>query len=406
MSRYIIFNNRNSEEMGLTMSGSTPLSIPIPKLSATQIDLSDGYIDTSRIDGVLHYQPRGIGYIFVYVIDAYDENDMAKSADKLNDEVKEKVDFFRDWAYEQTNRKLYDTLYCDPLSKSGYYFENAACTKFVAEKAIGNDVWLIQIQMEFTFNPYMYEFNAEPVDFVHFAGPTEDAVGMGQSVIRFYNRGTAQRMIWTNDNNTMCNINASPLIGPEYPSGKWYTGTLTFKPSAAGIYSGPIGFYWNHYMNYTYNGKTYSYRMDFAGIVSGNLSFMDSAKIVTPNEIGYTDQNGFVVRVNIEDLGTGANALSQLIDYNSDLLPASVIWGAAKIFDTPLDQEYVIHGVTKGPHTFQQVTGHDASSIQVVTKRFDEPFVLDDDSFNELRMDSTNFGFYTLSNSDTLRKVL
>lgn len=405
MSRYIIFNGRSTEDMGLVMSGSTPLTLPIPKRSSTEIEMSDGYIDTSRMDGKLHYNPRTISYIFVYEVDAYTEDGWAKSTEQLNSEIKDKADEIRAWSDEQTDRRLYDTLYCDPKTEKGYYFWNASVADLKVSKAIGNDVWLLQVEIAFAFDPYMYEYTANPVDFVNFAGPTDDAVGMGNVAVRIYNRGTNQRMIWVNDNNTIVKPSVNAALSSEYP-GMVFTGVLSFKPSTTGLYSGPIGFYWNHYMDYYFNGRLYKYRADVKEIVAGNVTFIESDKIVTPQEMGYTDQNGFQVRIIVEDIGDGTNTVGSLVNFTQAVLPFSIIWGAAKVFDTPLDQEYVIHGVTKGPHQFTQVTGHDASTIFSIVRNFEEPFVLDDDPFNELQMSSKDFGFYTLSNSDTLRKVL
>lgn len=401
MPRYIIFNNQSSLDKGLMMSGSTPLSDPTPKISALEIELSDGYVDTSRIDGNLHYGPREITYSFAQRIPAYSDDGLAINAVNMNKRCVKAIRAIQEWLMTKTDNKLYDTAYCTPWANDGYYFENAMCTSFRSAKGIGSREWIITYNVTFRCNPYLIEYGADPTQFVLFSGPTEDAVGMGQVAVRFYNRGTNQRMIWVNDNNYW--VEASKTGENSDP--EFYTADLIFKPAANSVYSGPVGFYLNHYVDFTLNNTLYKYRINAINVEAGNVSWITSDKLVTPNEMGYTDQAGFKLAISIYPVD-GTAPLANLLADNNNHFPFSVIWGTATVFDTPLDQEYIIRGHVKGEQTFQQVTGHDRETIEYVTRNFDETFQLDDDPYNELLMSTSNYGFYELDNPDVLRRSL
>lgn len=403
--RHIIFNGYSSEDKGLTMSGSTPISQPAPKISGTEIELADGYIDTSRIDGKLHYKTRGIGYAFTYVIDAYNQYDLAKDPLQMNKEAIEVEHDIREWLLAETDRKLYDTAYGDPDSEDkGYYFYNASVQSINMTKAMGQDKWVLQFQVAFACDPYMYEIGADPKEFVMFAGPTEDAAEEGMVKIRIYNRGTDQRMLWCNDNKQV--INAYELTRYSEDLSK-LTVQLTFKPAASGLYTGPIGFYLNHYFDFTFNNTTYSYHIDADSInfQRGVLTWVDSTKLVTQKEFGYTDETGFILTFDV--YCTNGLSLQQLSNRNSHNIPFTMVWGTARIFETDLSQAYIMTGVTKGDHSFDMVTGTDGhGGILTTNIPFEQPFIFDSDPYNELRMSSNNFGFYTLANEDTLKRRL
>jgi hypothetical protein len=401
MSRVIIFNNKNSwSDMGLVMSGATPLTYPTAKISALEIELSDGYVDTSRIDGNLHYGPREITYAFAQRVSAYDETyGMALSSSRMNQKCQAEIRKIHAWLHQKTDTKLYDTAYCTPSEHTGYYFVNAMVSSFRASKAIGQLEWIISYEVTFKFDPYMYEYDANPTKFVMFSGPTEDAVGMGQCAVRIFNKGTNQRMIWVNDNNSWLMTSAAT------ESDGTYTCDLTFKPAARDIYSGPIGFYLNHYMNWEYNGVDYKYHITSVNPIAGGVTFIDSEKIVTEREMGYTDQNGCKFQLAIHQ-SDGSAPIADLLAQTGNKFMFSFIWGTANVFDTPLDQPYIVLGKVKGEQTFLQVTGHDASTIEYVVRNFGDTFELDDDPYNELLMSTTNYGFYELDNPDVLRRSL
>ena len=401
MSRYIIFNGATSTSKGLTMSGSTPLSDPSPKVSALEIELSDGYVDTSRIDGNLHYGPRDITYAFAQTVPAYDMHGRAYSALEMNRLLANIVKTVRAWFFNNTDRKLYDTAYCDPTAQTGYYFDNAMVTSFRSSKSMGQDKWVIAYEVTFRCNPYLYEYGADPKKFVLFSGPTEAAVNMDRMSVRIYNVGTNQRMMWVNDNNTW--VNAKKDGGD---SSTFYTARINVTYPAKEIYSGPVGFYLNHYMELDFNGATYKYHINALNVEGTRpVTFIESDKIVTPREMGYSTQNGFEFAVSVY-ADTGSAPLDDLLAANDNNFVFQLIWGTATVFDTPLTQPYIILGHVKGDQTFQQVTGHDASTIQYVTRNFGETFELDNDPYNELLMTTSNYGFYELDNPDVLRRSL
>jgi hypothetical protein len=401
MPRTIIFNGYDSwSDKGLMMSGATPLSDPTAKISALEIELSDGYVDTSRIDCNLHYGPREITYAFAQTIPVYDDRGRAHNAVHMNKLCVEAIRAVQSWFHGNTNRRLYDTAYCNPATQTGYYFDNAMCTSFKSSKSIGDTKWVIAYQVTFRFNPYLIEYTANPTKFVLFGGPTEDAVGMNQMAVRIYNKGTNQRMMWVNDNNTQ--VDAIKTGGD---SSTFFTARITFVPPAKEIYSGPVGFYLNHYMDFTLNNVLYKYRINAINVQDGNVTFVESDKLVTPNEMGYTDQAGFQFDVSIYPV-EGTASLDTMLAQNDNKFPFSLIWGTATVFDTPLDQPYIVLGHVKGDQTFQQVTGHDASTIEYVTRNFGDTFTLDDDQYNELLMSTSNYGFYELDNPDVLRRSL
>lgn len=412
--RTIIFNGENAATaFGLVMSGSTPLTIPTPKRSALEIELSDGYIDTSRIDGTLHYSPRTIKYAFSQVLNVYDVEHYpsydhvggyARSTSEMQEIVIRKVKQIREWLFNDTTRKLYDTAYCNVLNQTGYYFDNVTCSGFNVSRSMSPDKWVLAYEVEFMFDPYLIELGAEPVTFATFAGPTDFSFSDGAVKIRFYNTGTNQRMAWVNDN--------EEIIGDVTYNGKYvqdgttyYKASLTFKPPAKYVYSGPVGFYFNHFMTLFIDDTAYSYHVANLSVVSGNLTFISSPKIHTENEFGYTDQAGFQINLNI--VADDGSDLDAMLADNNNKFVFSIIWGTATVFDTPLDQEYIIRGHVKGDQTFTQVTDTDhQGTIYYVIKNFDEPFQLDDDPFNELRMSTSSYGFYELCNPDVLRRSL
>lgn len=400
MSRYIIFNNATSVSKGLTMSGSTPLSDPVAKVSALEIELSDGYVDTSRIDGNLHYGPRDITYAFAQTVYAYDSHGRAYSANEMNQKLVDAVRTVRTWFFTKTDCKLYDTAYCDPINQTGYYFENAMVASFRSSKSMGQDKWVIAYEVTFRCNPYLYEYGANPKKFVLFSGPTEAAVGMDQMAVRIYNAGTNQRMIWVNDNNTW--VNARKTGGD---SSTFFTADISMTYPAREIYAGPIGIYLNHYMTLDFNGTIYKYHINALNVNQGAVTFIQSDKLVTPNEMGYSDQNGFTFAVSIY-ADDGSAPLDDLLAANDNNFPFSLIWGTATVFDTPLNQPYIVQGHVKGDQTFRQVTGHDAATIEYIVRNFGETFYLDNDPYNELLMSTSNYGFYELNNPDVLRRSL
>jgi hypothetical protein len=265
---------------------------------------------------------------------------------------------------------------------------------------MGQDKWLIAYEVTFRCNPYLYEYGANPKKFVLFSGPTEAAVGMDRMSVRIYNSGTNQRMMWVNDNNTI--VNAEKTGGD---SSTFFTADIHMTYPAKDIYNGPIGIYLNHYMSFDLDGTVYKYHIGALNVNHGAVTFIQSDKLVTPNEMGYSDQNGFVFAVSIY-ADDGSAPLDDLLAANDNNFPFSLIWGTATVFDTPLNQPYIVQGHVKGDQTFRQVTGHDAATIEYIVRNFGETFYLDDDPYNELLMSTSNYGFYELNNPDVLRRSL
>lgn len=420
-ARYIVINGSSSRALGLIMAGSTPVSTVTPKLSSLSVQYSDGTIDTSRVSGALHYEDRTISYNFTYQISRYNGDGTRKTMNALNREVTEKISQITQWAYGEGNYKntrsntLYDTAYWNPTENEGYYFYKARCSGLQSSKVVSGDNWIVQFSISFIFDPYMYEVGATPKTFALFAGPTEDAVGMGEVTVRIHSNGVEgsnTKIIWCNDNNVWIDGTVTGYTLDENNEVATATARFTFQPMSAAVYSGLVGFYINSHVAFTYtlNGVStvYKYRIRSITRVSGALTFIQSDKLDDDYELGFT-QGGFVADIVFgpdEYAEQPVPNLMGLFNDNGGKVPWDVIWGTAKSFTAPSDQEYIVTGITRGPRSFKKVESVSGGQIYYRSINFEEAFTFDSDPFNELVMDSSYYGFYKLESASNLRRTI
>ena len=414
----------DDESLDLIMAGNTPIPVVTSKVSTVDIEAADGSIDTSRASGRLHFNPIVITYNFTHEILRYDpETKIRYSVPEMNQKVKEHVSTVQNWVYDPESydynpsgqvlvakdiSKFYDTGLCDPDTKTGYWLPNPRCTNFSVNKVLSSDMWVIQYTIEITTDPYMYEYDADPKTYAMFSGPTADGYGMGKVSVKIFSEPQSsgatvdidtrmRRYLWTNDNRDWL------LTSTVSKSDSTYATSLTFKPSVVPVYTGKIGVYINFYVEYTYNGTTYNYHVTNAYHSSGTYEFIESDKLATAKEMGITDQNGMTLTLNITD---DSGNLDSLLNMVGNKLPIAVIWGTIKTFTTKSAREefmVVGHGPT---NSFQKITGASAGSIYSETKKFGEAFKFDNDAYNELIMNSTSYGVYSLESTDNARRTI
>jgi hypothetical protein len=400
------------------MAGNSPIPTVTSKVSEIDIAGADGTSDTSRSSGRLRFNPITINYVFTHTISRYDSRGRRRTLNEMNSLVNEHCSVVENWAYgpEDYNYnpagqvlvskdivKFYDTGLCDPDNETGYWLPNPRCTEFAMSKSISSEVWVSQYQITIVTDPYMYEYDADPKTYALFSGPTAEGYGMNKVSVKIYaepqtsgatvtDSTRMHRYLWTNDNVKWI---ASNSVSSRSSSGN-YSAVWTFKPSVAAVYTGKIGVYINFYVSYTYNGTTYTYTVTNIVVQSGNYTIIDSDKLVTAKEMGYTDQNGMTLQATITD--TSGN-LDALISATYGHIPLQFIWGTIKTFTTKnADVEFMVvgHGPT---NSFNIVGVQDAV-------RFGDTFKLDNDAYNELIMNSSAYGFYSLESPDNARRKI
>ena len=422
-----------STSLDLTMMGTTPIPYITPKTSEIDIPTADGTIDLSRESGRLHFNSLVISYVFTHIISRYDEtkpNYTRRSLNEMNRLVNAHKSLVQNWVYAPEEydydpqddhfigynpTKFYDTGICTvaptqtnsaPAPTAGYWLANPRCSNFAFSKNTSDDVWVLQYQIEITTDPWMYEYNANPKTYTMFSGPT--FVNDSPVSAKIYSEAIdpeedppteMRRRLWTNDN-----VNWIPSTSAAHQGGYW--ATWSFTPQVAPIYKGDIGVYMNFYVEYTYNDITYKYHIDNTHfqINRGTYNAITSSKISTPNEMGYTDENGFDVYAVIIDDGT--NPLSDLITATNGHIPLPFTWGVVKSFITA-SSSVPFMLTAKGPGTkFKRITDASGGTIYYNDINFGDTFYLDNDPYNELEMYTHDYGFYSLESPDNARRRL
>lgn len=406
----------NDPTLDLVMAGNTPIPTVTAKTTEINIPTADGVINTSRASGRLRFDKVTIPYVFTHEISRYDEYGNYRTINTMNQLCADHVSAVKEWAYQpeaydynpqgnklvlRNSSRLYDTGLCDPTAQTGYWFPNPNCTAFSNTKVLSADKWIIQYQITITVDPYMYEYTADPRTFAVYSGPTTQGAGEGNVRVRIYTKSrgiltptdnsTVDRYLWTNDNVQW--LPSSSAGTPGINADAW--ARWSFKPSVAPIYKGPIGLYMNFYVDYTYNDVPYQYHVSTMASTSGTCDFISSEKIVTQHEMVLTDHNGCELYANI--VNTGDHPIGDLITATNGHIPIPFTWGVAKHFITnDVHLQYMVTGF--GPATsFNKVGRQDPID-------FGDAFTLDNDGYNELQMNSSDYGVYRLESPDNARR--
>ena len=420
--------------LDLTMAGSSPIPFSTSKDSEVDIPTSDSTISTSRQSGRLRFNKVTIPYVFTHEISRYNPGTpeySRRSLNEMNRLVKQHVSAVENWIYAPEEygynpsadkliyiepSRLYDTALCDDLpdtisnwfsyNHEGYYLTNPRCTNFSFTKQVSNDIWLIQYQIEITVDPWMYEYGANPKTYSMFSGPTTDGVGMDQLTLRMFSEPTSSgalvtpttkmwRRIWTNDNRNWILSDSATKISGEYHV-QW-----TFKPNVAAIYTGDIGVYMNFYVKYTYNDVEYWYHVNTITATSGSWRNISSSKIITANEFGYTNQNGVVFMTTIGESSGSPGSLDDLVTSTNGHIPLQFIWGTIKKFQTNGTTDPFMISARGPVSQFKRVIG---PGTEPETILIGDTFYFDNDAYNQLNMETTQYGFYTLESPDNARR--
>lgn len=435
--------------LDLTMAGNSPIPTVTSKESETDISTADGTIYTSRQSGRLRFNKLVTTYTFTHAIERYDKNGVRLSLNEMNRLVNQHNAAVKEWIYDPEpydynpsgiiqarlvnaeDYAFYDTGIGVPSSfnpdiysgvGTGYWLMNARCTNYSFTKTTSSDIWLLQYQLEITTDPWMYEIGANPITYTMFSGPTTDGVGMDKVSVKIYSERRDNpgihpwspddypipsnvamlRHLWTNDNITWIlsdSVTKDTSVEPHV-----YHATFTFKPQVAPIYKGGIGVYTNFYVAYTFNDVTYNYKITGLESVShGTYDTIYSEKIHTPEEMGYTNQDGFTATFELLNNDLVVDHIDELINATNGHLPMQFIWGAAKTFGTITAQTPLMITANGPVDRFKRVNavGHSPDTIMIGAS-----FTLDNDPYNELIMNTTNYGFYTLESPDNARRQL
>lgn len=332
--RYIFYRGRSSEDMGLVMTDSTPITPAVPRISSVTIAMRDGAIDQSAQDGHLHYEQRSITYIFTHVVKRKTVSETRKTTIEMNREVTEHIRETNNWFFTDTLTTLVDSAYADTQNNTGYYMRDVRCTEVTPSKVVGPEEWLVNYSVTFTFNPYLYEYGQVPKDFALFSGPTEFNGTRDYVAVEIFADGD-NKTLWTNDNmmTVKCTNVRVVSVTEDGDTHDVVRASIVFKPAnIKTIYNGTIGFWMNRYFKYTYNNVEYHYYISkIRSVTEGTVNWITSNKLVTPQEYGITTPNGFTLDVEI----------SGTIGSETDLdgLASSIISDTASsgIDDTPLD---------------------------------------------------------------------
>lgn len=138
--RYIEYNDINTLDMNMIMSGNTPLTNLVKKRDTIETNYADGVIDSSSSTGVF-YEDRTIAYNFSYFLDCESTNILTNRKAQLVTEAVMK------WLYDGWGGTLYDSALNISLPK-------ARATSFSVNKQITNKgYWILGFNIEFTVYP-------------------------------------------------------------------------------------------------------------------------------------------------------------------------------------------------------------------------------------------------------------
>lgn len=157
--RYLSFtylgDTKTSLDMGLIMSGNTPLSLKTPRRQTMDIDYMNGTIDISWQTGELHFDDRNITYNFA----RYIQRDPDDTLDEMNEKCEQAISEITEWAVLNDDGKMYD-------SGAGEY-SKVRLQSINTQKAFSKEFWILNMQIAFKTHPdlinsYPYPQHAVP----------------------------------------------------------------------------------------------------------------------------------------------------------------------------------------------------------------------------------------------------
>ena len=132
-----------SLQMGLIMSGNTPLSWKKPRRASMEIPYMNGTVDLSWQHGSLLFEDRELTYAFASYIPRY-ESDSLSDVNHRCDAQEESI---RYWLEHSDNGYLYD-------SGAGTYY-NFKPTGIKVEKSFSQDFWIMAVELKLKVSPTM-----------------------------------------------------------------------------------------------------------------------------------------------------------------------------------------------------------------------------------------------------------
>ena len=154
--RSITYNNRNSFDYGLIMSGLTPLLPPKkPKRQTIEIPYAHGSIDVSQADGQLYFEDREITYNFAKFITRDETYGPSNENDHMNRMIQTFTASLEDWLNIARKRKRYSgqSTEFSKLYDSCFTLNNARCTGINISKTFKRDYWVLTVQISFKGEP-------------------------------------------------------------------------------------------------------------------------------------------------------------------------------------------------------------------------------------------------------------
>ena len=152
--RYLSFLHNTEEikslDIGLIMSGNTPLSLRIPRRSNMSIDYMNGSIDLSWQTGEMHFDNRTIEYAF----SAYVKFEPEDTLDTMNSKCKNKLTEITAWATHADDDKMFD-------SGAGIY-QKVQMIGLEVDKVYSPAFWTLSISLKFEVYPFLYSLYEYP----------------------------------------------------------------------------------------------------------------------------------------------------------------------------------------------------------------------------------------------------
>ena len=143
--RYLSFTRSGvttkSLDLGMIMSGDTPLSVKKPRRSTMEIDYMNGSIDISWQTGELHYEDRELTYVFTRFIPIWSTD----SRDDINARCESAIREITEWAVLSDDKQMYD-------SGAGTY-SNVRLFSMKTAKDFTSDYWMLTITLSFKAHP-------------------------------------------------------------------------------------------------------------------------------------------------------------------------------------------------------------------------------------------------------------